>query len=222
VKAQVMLLVNMHNIGLANGSRGVVIDFEDFQSIDQDMAPTRVLKAGYRLENNESAGYFRQNTKAVITAAGLPEPKRLSLPIVRFQTIKGDVIELCIFPQQWTSEERLPGDDTMELTRVQLPLALAWATTIHKSQGQTLDCIQADVSSCFAAGQAYVALSRCRSPQNLEILTGSGGSRQLVRACRAAPQVLRFYEQLDRNQNNANTQNKGVITSHLPLRGRYS
>jgi hypothetical protein len=208
-----MLLVNMHKIGLANGSQGVVIGFEDFLSIHPDMAPTRVLKAGYRLANYESTEYFSENTQSVgIPAAGLTEPKRLSLPIVRFSKMDGGgAFELQIFPQEWTSEERLPGGDTMEMTRVQLPLTLAWATTIHKSQGQTFDCVKADISTSFASGQAYVALSRCRSPENLEILTGCGGSRRLIQACRAAPQVLRFYEQLDRDQNRTNAQKKDEI-----------
>jgi hypothetical protein len=202
-----MLLVNMPKIGLANGSQGVVIGFEDFLSIHPDMAPTQVLKAGYRLANYENTEYFNENTKSVGMAAGL---KRLSLPIVRFSKMDGGgAFELPIFPQEWTSEERLPGGDTMEMTRVQLPLTLAWATTIHKSQGQSFDCVKVDISTSFASGQAYVALSRCRSPENLEILTGCRGSRHLIKACRASPQVLRFYEELDRDQNRANAQKKG-------------
>src|SRR5690606_20864387 len=51
---------------------------------------------------------------------------------------------------------------------VQLPVKLAWAITIHKSQGMSYDYLHVDFGSgTFAPGQAYVALSRARTPQGL-------------------------------------------------------
>ncbi len=87
--------------------------------------------------------------------------QKKSYPIVEFS---GGKI-LTISPEEWLVERFDEEKRVMVIDAVlnQVPLILAWAITIHKSQGLTLDKISCDLSNVFTHGQAYVALSRARS-----------------------------------------------------------
>lgn len=83
-------------------------------------------------------------------------------PIVRTQ----DDLLVSAEPEEWRLEE----NGTVRATLTQVPLRLAWAITVHKSQGMTLDVAEMDLSDAFEPGMGYVALSRVRSLSGLKLL----------------------------------------------------
>jgi ATP-dependent DNA helicase PIF1 len=86
----------------------------------------------------------------------------------------------------WTIEEG--GSIKAEI--IQLPLKLAWAITIHKSQGLSMDCAEIDLSACFEPGMGYVALSRVRTLGGLKLL----GINEL--SLQVSERILRFDEEI--------------------------
>ncbi|KKY27895.1 putative mitochondrial dna helicase [Diplodia seriata] len=118
-------------------------------------------------------------------------------PVVRFQLSNGDTkTELCE-PAEWSVERWVPepwSDTGWEVetlaTRTQVPLILAWALSIHKSQGQTLELVKVDLNRVFERGQAYVALSRAKSMDGLQVLNFD------PKRVTAHPKVKEFYASL--------------------------
>jgi len=85
------------------------------------------------------------------------------MPIVI--TTEGRKVKLDL--EDWSLEN---DSGKVTATVSQVPLRLAWAITIHKSQGMTLDAAQIDLSKTFEVGQGYVALSRIKSIEGLSLL----------------------------------------------------
>lgn len=90
-----------------------------------------------------------------------------SIPIVRFDLANGRTFTRPIKRDLW--EAVLPNGE-VQASRKQIPLILAWAITIHKSQGQTIQKLRADVTDVFESGQLYTALSRAVSPDTLQVI----------------------------------------------------
>jgi energy-coupling factor transporter ATP-binding protein EcfA2 len=89
----------------------------------------------------------------------------------------------------WDSKESKVVEETIG-TFVQYPLKLAWAITVHKSQGLTFEKIIADLEEAFAPGQVYVALSRCTTFNGLLLKTPLN-----ARSIKTDPIVLEFARQ---------------------------
>lgn len=100
-------------------------------------------------------------------------------PVVEFQN--GRVVSMT--PDSW----ELRDGDKKRASITQIPLRLAWAITVHKSQGMTLDAARIDLRKAFVEGMGYVALSRVKNLDNL-YLTGIN---------RTALQVSKDAQQID-------------------------
>lgn len=125
------------------------------------LSPERlVLKEGavvMATKNNPAAGYANGTLGTVIGFE-----RGTDYPIIETR----DGREIAVAPVDWAVEEG--GKVKAKLTQV--PLKLAWAITIHKSQGQSLDAAAMDLSRSFEYGQGYVALSRVRTLAGVYLL----------------------------------------------------
>jgi ATP-dependent DNA helicase PIF1 len=142
VGAEVMLVTNLDvGGGLANGTRGVV--------------------TGFAGNDKDPAGETHEVARAGSKTAALPDGA--PLPVVRFRGLGG---ERTVAPHVWETEVRGAG----VACYAQVPLALAWALTVHKAQSLTIAPLAIAPRRFFAPGQAYVAFSRAPSLAALRLL----------------------------------------------------
>lgn len=134
---------------------------------------TLELKVGARVmftKNNFDKDYVNGTTGTVMDFS--PE----GYPVVA--TARGEVVAE---PAEWAIE----AEGRVLARIIQIPLRLAWAMTVHKSQGMSLDRAMIDLSRAFEYGQGYVALSRVRTLEGLSLLGLND------RALEVHPDVLR-------------------------------
>jgi hypothetical protein len=132
------------------------------------------LKTGTKVMfiKNDKGGKYSNGTLGVVKDFNSD-----NMPVV--ETVNGELIN--VYPDSW----QIKDDNDKVLAEIsQVPLRYAWAITIHKSQGMTLDEAEIDLSRGFGFGMGYVALSRVRTMSGLKVI---GLNNE---ALRVAPFVL--------------------------------
>lgn len=140
---------------------------------------TLILKKGAKVmftKNNFSKGYVNGTLGEVISF------NEDDYPIV--ETFDGE--EIIVYPETWTVDD---FDGNAEAKINQIPLKLAWAITIHKSQGMTLDAAEIDLSKSFEEGMGYVALSRVKKLDTLKL---HGFNKISIRVSTKAKEVDKY------------------------------
>lgn len=145
------------------------------------LAPrTLILKEGAQviaLANRFDKGYAN-GSMGIVTR--FIEVEGQIFPVVRFN---GSTEETIIEPYRW--EREVHGESA---SYTQIPVCLAYALTIHKSQGMSIDKVTIDFNGIFAPGQAYVGMSRAKSIEGLSIMNWD--SSKIF----ADPEAVKFYE----------------------------
>lgn len=216
--AQVMYLKNHPTTMVVNGSIGTVIGFMPeklftlvfdvlgelaFSHVSRDLLQFLVLLCDLvgrnSLSPEESAiinnlpPELHSKSRAFVKEAFLLDPQEEPMPLVNFIVDNLPTV-LFIRREDFTVDQaRVTADATgqkEEMVRRQLPLLLAWAMSIHKAQGQSIDRLRVDLRKIFERGQVYVALSRATNKDHLEVMNFD------PRRITVAPEVKQFYSQL--------------------------
>ena len=165
-----MLIQNVVQGLLVNGSVGRVEEFcTVHEAIERAIAVAQIkMRDGhpYGSADPDSKGEYHIRREPIGDMRPMSEAvfsKNQRFPLVRFTNGS----QLLCAPLMFTVEGIMGN---VEVSRMQVPLILAWALSVHKSQGQTLQRVKVDLARVFEKGQAYVALSRATSGQRVKVL----------------------------------------------------
>ena len=198
VGAKVMFIKNNTELGVSNGTMGELIGFAAVKVDDsQDTTDALIEEDTDNTADNdeESASAAKGKTKKDKDKKQpkARKPTTQKMPVVRLNSGREVIAE----PEEWIIEDET-GD--VLASYEQVPLCLAWAITIHKSQGMTLEAAEIDLSRTFELGQGYVALSRLKSLAGLQLLGMNDMSLQLDPLARGADKrFLVLSEEADAN-----------------------
>ena len=201
VGAKVMFIKNNTELNVSNGTMGELIGFAtvkvddsaDKAKAEKDAkadAKNDGLSDDKTIEDEDDIADAKLKSKSKALSK---KPVTQKMPVVRLNSGREVIAE----PEEWIIE-----DETGEVlaSYSQVPLCLAWAITIHKSQGMTLDAAEIDLSRTFELGQGYVALSRLKSLAGLQLLGMNTMSLQLDPLARGADKrFLALSEEADAN-----------------------
>ncbi|RMZ76518.1 hypothetical protein DV738_g4885, partial [Chaetothyriales sp. CBS 135597] len=187
--AQVMLIKNI-DTQLVNGSLGKVLGFMDettFHVYRADTDAYLLAQEPHDGSDEEAKAAAREKIRKLRLLGNRDLQQPRYWPMVRFSLPDGTYRELLCQPEEWKTEDQ---QGEILAKRVQIPLILSWALSIHKAQGQTLERVKVDLGKVFERGQAYVALSRATSQQGLQVL------RFREDKVMVHPKVTAFYSKL--------------------------
>ncbi len=217
VGAKVMFIKNNNELGVSNGTMGELIGFAAVKVDDQkakekakndakaDMADSDEEAIALEDEDSDQEITSKADDKKKAKTKDKPSSTQ-KMPVVRLNSGREVVAE----PEEWIIEDET-GD--VLASYEQVPLCLAWAITVHKSQGMTLDAAEIDLSRTFELGQGYVALSRLKSLEGLKLLGMNTMSLQLDPLARGADK--RFLElSAEADANYAMLDEKSMQQSH--------
>ena len=196
VGAKVMFIKNNTELGVSNGTMGELIGFAAVKINDDKDNNDDLIEddsESIESENDKSIKGKGKKTTKDKEKPKVKKPTTQKMPVVRLNSGREVIAE----PEEWIIEDET-GD--VLASYEQVPLCLAWAITIHKSQGMTLDAAEIDLSRTFELGQGYVALSRLKSLAGLQLLGMNDMSLQLDPLARGADKrFLALSDEADAN-----------------------